>query len=200
MHHDDADPRPPSSPSDFRPAHPSVRGGHADGWAAPLRIAVGRGMAALLLIAGACAPSEPEPEPDPASRRAAVSAALDSTYAVFTEAYERANVQLLMDEVYARDGYYLPPGSPILHGQDQFRGQFSFLERFARDGGPGPRITFDIVDRDIDGDLAYDIGVYSILPPGAAEDVEPGQGKFIVIWKRIDGDWRIWADGFSPVE
>ena len=175
MHQDDAAPRPPSSFSGLSIA-----------------------ASLLLLGAGACGPAEPEP--DAAARAAAVSAALDSTYTVFTRAYREANVQLLMDEVYARDGFYLPPESPILQGQDQFRGQFSFLERFARDGGPGPRISFDIVDRDIDGDLAYDIGVYSILPPDAAGDAEPGQGKFIVIWKRIDGDWRIWADGFSPLD
>lgn len=175
MHHDDAAPRLPSLFSGLLTA------------------------AILLASVTGCAP-EPEPDPDAAARHAAVSAVLDSTYTVFSRAYAEANVQLLMDEVYAREGYYLPPGSPILQGQDQFRGQFSFLERFARDGGPGPQISFDIVDRDIDGDLAYDIGVYSILSPDAAADAEPGQGKFIVIWKRIDGDWRIWADGFSPLE
>ena len=175
MHQDDAAPRPPSSFS-------------------------GLSIAAILLAAGACAPADPEPDPDAVARRAAISAVLDSAYTVFTRAYREANVQLLMDEVYARDGFYLPPQSPILQGQDQFRGQFSFLERFARDGGPGPQISFDIVDRDIDGELAYDIGVYSILPPGASGDAEPDQGKFIVIWKRIDGDWRIWADGFSTLD
>ncbi|MGK7311284.1 MAG: YybH family protein [Candidatus Longimicrobiales bacterium M2_2A_002] len=152
--------------------------------------------AILCLLVTACT----VPDPDAAAERAAVNAALDSVYATFSEAYARADITLLMDEVYAEDAYYLPPDSPILQGQDQFRGQFSFLERFARDGGPGPRISFDIVDRDIDGDLAYDIGVYSIVAPGAAGDAEPGRGKFIVIWKRIDGDWRIRADGFSPLE
>ena len=175
MHQDAAAPRPPSPFSGLLAA------------------------AILLTAATACAP-ESESDPDAAARHAAVSAALDSTYTVFRRAYAEANVQLLMDEVYAPEGYYLPPESPILQGQDQFRGQFSFLERFARDGGGGPQISFDIVDRDIDGDLAYDIGVYSILQPGASGDAEPGQGKFIVIWKRIDGDWRIWADGFSPLE
>ena len=152
---------------------------------------------AALGLAGGC---EPPPDPDEVARRAAVEAALDSVYAVFSDAYARANIQLLMDEVYAEDGYYLPPDSPILRGQDQFRGQFSFLERYALDNGPGPEISFDIVDREIAGDLAYDIGVYTIRPPDSPDDVEPGRGKFIVIWKRIDGDWRIWADGFSSLD
>ncbi len=151
--------------------------------------------AIVCLAAAACT----GPDPGAAAERAAVDAALDSVYATFTEAYARASVRLLMTEVYADDAYYLPPDSPVLCGQDQFRGQFSFLERYARADGPGPRITFDIIDRDVNGELAYDIGVYTLRPPGAPADADGSRGKFVVIWKRIDGEWRIWADAFSPV-
>jgi ketosteroid isomerase-like protein len=148
---------------------------------------------ALAVLAAACGPAPPPRD------RAAVDSALDARYATFSDAYAQASVQLLMEEVYAEDGYYLPPGSPILHGQDQFRGQFSFLERYARDDGPGPQIAFEIVDRDVDGDLAYDIGIYTLRPPDAADDAAGSRGKFVVIWKRVDGEWRIWADAFSPM-
>ena len=178
MHHSAA----PSTPSS--PARPGRRSTGS--------LAVLAALTAALMVG-----CERPPDPDEVARRAAVAAALDSVYAVFSEAYVRANVQL--DEVYAEDGYYLPPDSPILRGQDQFRGQFSFLERYALGNGPGPEISFEIVDREIAGDLAYDIGVYTIRPPGAPGDIEPGQGKFIVVWKRIDGEWRIWADAFSAL-
>lgn len=129
------------------------------------------------------------------------TARLDSVYAVFTRAYAEADVDLLMDSVYAADGFYLPPNSPILRGQENFRGQFEgFLGPMAERGEPGPRISFDIVDRTISGDLAYDIGVYTLRPADAPEDAEGGQGKFIVIWKRgADGQWRIHADGYSAL-
>ncbi len=153
-------------------------------------------LAALSAGAWGCG-GEPQP---PAAERAAAEAALDSAYATFTRAYAEANVQLLMDQVYAPDAFYLPPDSPILQGQDQFRGQFSFLERYARDDVPGPEITFDITDRDMAGDLAYDIGTFTLRDPGAPEDQPGSRGKFIVIWKRIHGEWRIWADGYSPLE
>lgn len=149
-------------------------------------------------LAGACV--DMERRADPAEERAAVEAALDSGYAAFREAYDRANVQLLMDEVYAPDAYYLPPGSPILEGQDQFRGQFSFLERYARGDGPGPRIAFEVIDRQIDGDLASDIGIYTLHAPDDAPDAEGTRGKFVIIWERNEeGEWRIHADAFSPV-
>lgn len=156
-------------------------------------------VAAFVLAGASCVP--PEDGADPAEERAAAEAALDSAYATMSEAYARASVQLLMDEVYARDAFYLPPGSPILHGQDQFRGQFSFLERYTRDGGPGPEIAFEIVEREISGDVAYDVGVYTLRAPDAPPEAEGSRGKFIVIWKRNPrGEWRIRADGFSAID
>jgi len=133
------------------------------------------------------------------SRDSAVASELDSIYGVFTRAYAEADVDLLMDSVYAADGYYLPPNAPILEGQESFRDQFAnFLGPIAERGGPGPDISFDIRDRSVSGDLAYDIGVYTIRPAGAPADAPGSRGKFIVIWKRGPaGHWRIHADGFS---
>jgi len=170
------------------------------GGSRPTRALPTLAVAALAAVLGACDMPPPpwtEAEDPPAPQ---AGAALDSVYATFSEAYARANVQLLMDRVYAPDAYYLPPGTPILEGQDQFRGQFSFLERYAREGAPGPEISFDIADRDVDGDLAYDIGVYTLRAPDAPED-EVSQGKFVVVWKRnAQGEWRIHADSYSPLE
>lgn len=167
-----------------------------------------RGPAAALVLGGillggvaACERPEPAGGPGATTDSAAVAAALDARYDAFRQAYARANVQLLMDEVYAPDAYYLPPGSPILEGQDQFRGQFFFLERYVRNGGVGPDIAFEILDRSIAGDLACDIGIYTLHLPDAPADAVPARGKFVVVWKRNeDGEWRIHADAFSGME
>ncbi|MFW6089269.1 MAG: YybH family protein [Gemmatimonadota bacterium] len=149
----------------------------------------------------ACTPPGSNDASDAPNDAVDASAGLDSVYAVFTRAYAEADVDLLMDSVYASDGYYLPPGGPILEGQDSFRGQFeAFLGPIAERGEPGPSISFDIRDRAISGDLAYDIGVYTLRPSGAPADAPGNRGKFIVIWKRdAAGDWRIHADGFSAM-
>lgn len=184
MHHDELGRTPPRHRKRrFAPAAP----------AAPAAVVLAAGLL------GACV--DPQREVDRGAERAAAEAALDSGYATFSEAYDQANVQLLMNEVYAPDAFYLPPGSPILEGQDQFRGQFSFLERYARGDGPGPRIAFEVIDRQIDGDLASDIGIFTLHAPDDAPEAEGARGKFVVIWKRSeDGEWRIHADAFSPVE
>ena len=54
-----------------------------------------------------------------ATSRSDLEAALDSVYAAFSRAYAAANVQILMDEVYAPGAFYLSPGLPILEGQDE---------------------------------------------------------------------------------
>jgi ketosteroid isomerase-like protein len=127
----------------------------------------------------------------------AVARELDATYETFTRAYRQADVQLLMDSVYHDSAYYLPPAGPILRGKDQFRGQFSFLEQYFRGNERGPEIAFDILERDIVGDRASDIGYYTLRAPGAGPD-EASRGKFIVLWRRDPGTgWRIYADGYS---
>jgi uncharacterized protein (TIGR02246 family) len=135
------------------------------------------------------------------SDSAAVAAGLDSVYATFRRAYAEADVARLMDSVYAPDAFYLPPGAPVLEGQDQFREQFSsFLAPIAERGEPGPSISFEILDRRIDGNLATDIGIYTLRPPGGAETDAGSRGKFIVVWLRdAAGRWRIHADGYSAM-
>ena len=161
----------------------------------------------LALVSGllaACMPADGESGPGASPAvvpDAVVEAELDSIYDVFTRAYATADTDLLMDSVYARDGFYLPPNAPILEGQDEYRDQFAgFLDPIAAEGGPGPDISFEIVDRAISGDLAYDIGVYTLRPPVASPDSPGSRGKFIVIWRRgPGGDWRIHADGYSAI-
>lgn len=170
---------------------------------APIVLSVLAASALACGPAGSSADGEPEDRVTGTESAGVGSAAagLDSVYAVFTRAYAEADVDLLMDSVYANDGYYLPPNAPILEGTESFRGQFeSFLGPVAERGGPGPDISFEIVDRDVDGDLAYDIGIYTIRRPDAPADAPGSRGKFIVIWKRgADGAWRMHADGFSAM-
>lgn len=123
-----------------------------------------------------------------------VEPALEEAYASFTRAYRDADPDAVA-ALYTEDAFYLQPGSPIRKGRETIRQGFArYLGRFA-EAERGPSIEFEIVDRDVRGDLAYDIGYYRIR---AREEAPVQRGKFIVIWKRADdGAWRIHADGFS---
>jgi ketosteroid isomerase-like protein len=133
------------------------------------------------------------------STKAANDKAFDAIYSKFTEGYKLANPQMVAD-LYTRDAFYLSPGAMIERGHDYVLKQFSFLDSF-KTRPAGPAIGFRIVDRQVSGDLAWDIGYYVMNNDGkpiTAED-QP-DGKFIVLWKRgADGQWKIFADGYSDV-
>jgi ketosteroid isomerase-like protein len=133
------------------------------------------------------------------STKSSHDAAFDAVYAKFTEAYKRAD-PAMVTQLYSADAFYLAPGRMIVRGQDSVLSAFSFLKSF-KDRPTGPAIGFRIVDRQVSGDIAWDIGYYLMNSSGAAitEQDHPG-GKFIVLWKRgADGQWRIFADGYSDV-
>ncbi|HET6362570.1 MAG TPA: nuclear transport factor 2 family protein [Gemmatimonadota bacterium] len=121
--------------------------------------------------------------------------AFEEAYAAFSAAY-RAGDPAGVAALYADDAFYLAPGDEIDRG-DVGR-HFEFLSSF--EPGAGPVIEFEIVDREVSGDLAYDIGYFTFRREGQPAEDAP-RGKFIVIWKRgEDGVWRIHADGYSDVD
>ncbi|HUF89972.1 MAG TPA: nuclear transport factor 2 family protein [Gemmatimonadota bacterium] len=123
-----------------------------------------------------------------------VGVALDRAYERFSQAYRDGDPGAVA-ALYADDAFYLAPGRDMTRGE--VARHFEWLSSF--EPGSGPRIEFEIVDRDVEGDLAYDIGYYAIGRAEAPEG-ERSRGKFVVIWKRgEDGSWRIHADGFSDV-
>lgn len=122
------------------------------------------------------------------------SARFDAAYERFSEAYRQADPAAVA-ALYWTDAYYLSPGAEIEQGD--VRSHFAWLADM--EPGEGPHLSFEIVDREVDGDLGYDIGIYSIRRDGW-EEGRVNRGKFIVIWKRgEDGTWKIHADGFSAI-
>jgi ketosteroid isomerase-like protein len=132
--------------------------------------------------------------------KAATDQAFEAVYATFSEAYRKADPQLVTN-LYTRDAFYLQPGSKIERGHDYVLNVFSFLNQYKNRPSGGPAIGFRIVDRQVSGNIGWDIGYYLMNPNGQpiTSEQQP-DGKFIVLWKQgDDGKWRIFADGYSDV-
>ena len=96
-------------------------------------------------------------------------------------------------QLYAPDGAMMPPGAPIAEGsaaiEQAWRGMMET---------PGFALTFEptrIVVASA-GDMALDQGTYrftSTGPDGPVTDV----GKYVVVWRNIDGEWKAAADIFN---
>lgn len=50
------------------------------------------------------------------------------------------------------------------------------------------------------GDTAYDFGRYEGTTMRANGEENKWKGKYIIIWKKIDGDWKIYADIWNRTE
>jgi ketosteroid isomerase-like protein len=122
---------------------------------------------------------------------ATIARQLDSVYARMTLGYQRTDARMVTS-LYDDRAFYLPPGAPILRGRDAISREFTkILGNRPADSSSGAGITFEIVDRAIAGDIAFDIGLFRFGSTTPA-------GKFIVLWRRgSDGRWRMWADQYN---
>ncbi|PTM97590.1 uncharacterized protein (TIGR02246 family) [Mycoplana dimorpha] len=93
---------------------------------------------------------------------------------------------------YAEDGAILAPGMPIAKGRDAVEAAwkgFVGMKDFSLTFSPS------LVDVAQSGDLAYEIGTYEL---GYSTDKPVhDRGKYVVVWKKSDEDWKVMADIFN---
>lgn len=90
---------------------------------------------------------------------------------------------------YADDAQILPPQRPAIDGRPAIAAYFQAnIDKYI---GFGNDTQWSVVR----GDIAIEQGVYNIRNVRVGQDVEAG--KYIRIWKRINGDWKLYRDMFS---
>ncbi len=96
-------------------------------------------------------------------------------------------------ELYAEDAVYLPPHHPAVHGREAIR---EYLSRPLHHGYTD--LKFEVTYIKQAGDLAFDVGTYTMKVPKEGGGQRPDKGKYLTVWrKRSGGDWRIAADSWS---
>lgn len=92
---------------------------------------------------------------------------------------------------YTEDAKLLPPNSEILEGREAIQ---AFWQGGMDMGIKECKLETVIVEAQ--GDAAYEIGTYTLTiePPGGP--VITDKGKYLVVWKRQDGSWKLHADSF----
>lgn len=163
--------------------------------ARPHRGTAAASLAALALVPLlACGPADPGADPG----HEPIFAAMDSAYDRFVRAYRLGEPDSVV-ALYTDTPLYLPGRGSVVEGREGLRSQFDFLERIRADSATA-HISFSSVDRGASGDLAWDVGYYTLEvehPDGSRSD--PSRGKFATVWRRdAEGRWRIHIDAFSP--
>jgi uncharacterized protein (TIGR02246 family) len=88
--------------------------------------------------------------------------------------------------LYTEDALLMPPNSAAIAGR---AGIAAFWQGGIGAGIKG--ITLKTIEAQGHGDTAHEVGEYQLT---AAENRPIDQGKYIVIWKKVDGQWLLYRD------
>jgi len=95
---------------------------------------------------------------------------------------------------YTADAMLMPPNMPAAHGTSGIRTAWTgFTSPFSN-----VDLTLTTDDVSQSGDLAVETGRYivQLTPKGTTAPVTDN-GKYVVVWKKSDGRWRIFRDIFN---
>lgn len=95
--------------------------------------------------------------------------------------------------MYAEDGAVMPPNAPIGKGRAAIQEAWESMMRT-----PGFDLTFapEEIVVSSSGDMALDRGTYRLtIAPGGATQTDTG--KYVVVWRKIGGEWKAAADIFN---
>jgi uncharacterized protein (TIGR02246 family) len=113
--------------------------------------------------------------------------------AAVVAAEARKNIDSVLT-YYAADAVIQPPGAPAAKGHDAIRQLYADFYRAV----PFTSFTASITTLEVGagGDLAYETGVNRFGFDSAGRSTED-IGKYLTVWRKLDGEWRIVAVAFS---
>jgi uncharacterized protein (TIGR02246 family) len=144
----------------------------------------------LLALAALLAASLPaRPALAQSNDAAADSAAIHAASRAFSAAYVRGDAEA-MAAAYTADGVIFPERAEMITGREAIRRYWTWA--------PGNRVTHHLATPAqirVEGDVAYDYGVFEIAGERGGEPWGPRHGKYVIVWRReADGAWRMQLD------
>ena len=87
---------------------------------------------------------------------------------------------------YTEDGMLLPAGSDFIKGRQAIKAYWQYgIEMGIKS------LKIDILEIEQHGDTAIEMSKYTL---GGADDQMLDHGKGIVVWKNVDGSWKLHRD------
>jgi uncharacterized protein (TIGR02246 family) len=125
---------------------------------------------------------------------------IDAVYKSFSEAYRTLDAEKVVN-LYTETAAYLPPDNDILQGRAAIRPTFQSFFDYIKNEGRTMTISFQIFQRKVDKNLAYDVGIYTITQFKDGKEAGSGKGKFVVVAvKEKGGKWQFQVDGYSNLK
>ncbi len=111
----------------------------------------------------------------------------------FSKYYVNADYESLVN-MYCEDGIILPPGADLIKGREEIKKRWILPE-----GVTIPYHEISPVEIQIIDDYAYDLGYYEGRTLKKDNSESEWKGKYLIIWKKEDGQWKIYADAWNQV-
>lgn len=110
---------------------------------------------------------------------------IESANAQFVSAFKRGDAAGIAN-LYTAEAQLLPANSDFVRGTAAIR---TFWQRVIDMGLKGA--SLETIELEAHGETAIEIGRYRLL---AADEAVADQGKYIVVWKRDNGKWKLHRD------
>ena len=136
----------------------------------------------MVLILAGCAPQEEEVEMTPDFNDFVKGVAL-----AWNDSWAAGSAEAI-GSFYAQDAIMLPPGSGPVVGRD------SIQAHYARDMAMAPGGGITMIEAFADGEYGYERGTYTVA---TAEGEQLDEGKYLAVWRLVDGEWKIYRDIFN---
>ncbi|HEY8559102.1 MAG TPA: nuclear transport factor 2 family protein [Pyrinomonadaceae bacterium] len=117
-------------------------------------------LALLLLIFSAAANAQTADELV-LEKGVAAHAGIDAIYKTFSAAYRALDVEKVAN-LYTENAAYLAPNDDVLQGREAIRPGFKSFFDWVKKEGRTMTISFRILQRRVDNNLGYDVGIFTI--------------------------------------
>ena len=113
------------------------------------------------------------------------SRAIEAASEQFTNAYNQGDAAAVA-ALYTEEAKRLPPNNPMMIGRENIQ---AIYEASFDAGVSNLRLT--VIDFNVNGDMAHEVGKYSdTTQPDEGEAISES-GKYVRIWKRVNGTWKV---------
>jgi uncharacterized protein (TIGR02246 family) len=146
-------------------------------------------------LALACQTQEPATEQGSETDLVVDEAAVRETIQAKDKAWADAAVAgdaTAIAQQYAADAIVLPPGSPRATGNEAI--QELFTGWLAEAPISSATLDSDVITVAAAGDYAHAVGTYTMSGTAPDGSEWSDQGKYLAVWKNVDGDWKIVTD------
>ncbi len=146
-------------------------------------------LALPLLLAGCAGGQQQAPTVD----SAAISAVIDSLGQAMNAAFAAKDTNAIM-AFYTDDAHVLPANAARADGQEAIRKSWAGVLAM-----PGFALTVTSGQKTVSqaGDLVVELGTYDFKVTGPKQKPMHDVGKFVTVWKQVNGQWKMLVDTWN---